>query len=351
MSQTKPPTAGSLLWVYLPLFLIALALFGVGVYLAARGLSWALLAAGATSVVAVVAAWPVAVALAQLSDLTGLRIEEQVLPVRQRLDQISHRLNKLGEQQLLSDRAKAIAFRANDRQALRDAIREDIDKQDWEAALRLADDMDKIFGYRQEAATVRKDVLARRDDLQRRQIGDGINTVHRRCEEEDWPEAYEEAERLRRMFPGEPRVERLRADIDRRREELRDRLLGDWHQLVDAGENDKAIALLRRMDPYLTPAEGEELREKAKRMFKGRLDDLRGRFTSAAREGRWDEALRIGSMIRQEYPNSLIAREVSDMAPTLEARRDGRPEPDRAAAPAAPPTPIPANGQAQPAAT
>ena len=322
-----PAAVPSFTWVYLPLLVVSLGLFGLGVYAAVEFGQWSMLAGGSLAIVATIVTWPVAVTLGHVARSTNRRIEEHVLPVRQRLDQIGHRLTKLGEQQLLSDRAKAIAFRENDRAALRDAIREDIDKQDWEAALRLADDMDKVFGYRQEAALIRKDVLARRDDLVRRQIGDGVNTILRRCEDEDWSGAFEEADRLRRLYPGEERVERLRDDVERRREAFKQRLLAQWHEHVDVGDNDRAIALLKRLDPYLTLDEGADLEAKARQLFKSKLEDYRQKFGAAVHEQRWHDAVVIGEEITGEFPNTQMAREVREKMPVLIARYNGDPVP------------------------
>ena len=324
----EPRRVPSYVWVYVPAFLLALALFGVGVYLAVRGYGFAVLAAGMVAVLAVVAAFPIAHAVAAGNTALAARLDEQLLQIRQKLDQAHHRLGTLADQQLLSDRAKAIAYRQKDREALRRAIREDIDKQDWEAALRLADDMDKVFGYRQEAATIRQDLLARRGDLVRRQIDDAGATIARLCETERWEQAAEEAERVRRQFPGEPRAEALAADVRRRQVQTKENLLGQWHAAVDSGDNERAFELLKKLDAYLTPDEGRRLEEKARTMFKGHLGTLRGRFATAVHEHRWAEAVDVGEDIIAEFPNTQMAAEVREKMPVLKERAlDGEPVP------------------------
>ncbi|MEM6315869.1 MAG: hypothetical protein AAF743_17400, partial [Planctomycetota bacterium] len=149
-------------------FVLAVVLFGVGVYLAAKGFGFAILGAGSLAVITVLVGWQLCVVLVQHATGQAKRIDDQLLPIRQLLDRLFHALHEVGEKQLLSDRAKALAYRQNDREALRRAIREDIDKQDWDAALRLTDDMEKEFGYAQEATQIRADVKARRSDLVRR---------------------------------------------------------------------------------------------------------------------------------------------------------------------------------------
>ncbi|MEM8873774.1 MAG: hypothetical protein AAGD32_05885 [Planctomycetota bacterium] len=301
-------------------FILAVALFGVGVYLAAKSRGFEMLAAGSLAVIATLIGWQLCVVLAQHATGQAKRIDDQLLPVRQMLDRLYHALHEVGEKQLLSDRAKALAYRQNDREALRKAIREDIDKQDWDAALRLTDDMEKEFGYAQEAAQIREDVMARRNDLLRRHIDDGINTIIRRAENEDWAGAHEEADRLARLYPDEPAVKPLHRDIDQRRVLLKERMLTQWHTAVDNEETDKAIDLLKRLDDYLTPAEGEQLQEKARVLFKKKLANLKEQFGAAVHEHRWSQAISIGEEIMAEFPNTQMAHEVRDRMPQLRDR-------------------------------
>lgn len=304
-------------YVFVVAFVFSLALFGVGVFLAARQQDFATLGAGGLAVIAVMCAWQLCAVLVHHATSQAKRVDDGLLPIRQMLDRLYHALHEVGEKQLLSDRAKSLAYRQKDREALRKAIREDIDKQDWDAALRLTDDMDKQFGYRQEAETIRQDILSRRRDLVRRQIDDGINTIIRRAEDEDWAGAHEEAERLKRLFPNEPAVEPLHRDIDERRRLYKERLIQQWHAAVDRHENDRAIELLKRLDEYLTPAEGEQLQEKARALFKEKLAELKDQFGAAVHDHRWHEAVELGEEIMAEFPNTQMAREVRDRMPVL----------------------------------
>jgi len=58
------------------------------------------------------------------------RWEEHFGPVNERLQYISVLLNQVSEQQLISERAKGIAFRESERDALRRAIREEMHRRD-----------------------------------------------------------------------------------------------------------------------------------------------------------------------------------------------------------------------------
>src|SRR5438093_10622766 len=100
------------------------------------------------------------------------REDEMANVLSERLQQISVMLNMISENQLLSDRAKSVAFREKDRDALRRAIQEEIGRHDYEAALVLADDIESVFGYKQEADRVRREIEDKRQDELNKQISD-----------------------------------------------------------------------------------------------------------------------------------------------------------------------------------
>src|SRR5688572_10446553 len=99
--------------------MLAIAITGTGLYLAAKGHGWAMLAAGCTCLVAVLVTWPITLAM----DAARVhRKEDQnyaLSPITDRLVQMSNTLAMISNQQLLSDRAKSIAYRKRDLEALR----------------------------------------------------------------------------------------------------------------------------------------------------------------------------------------------------------------------------------------
>jgi hypothetical protein len=108
------------------LVLVALPTFGMGVYVASTRGQFGLLAAGCASIVATLIAWPLARALESMRDANTQCFEQITNPLNERLQQINIALNQIGDQQLLSDRAKAVAYRDKDREALRRAINEEM---------------------------------------------------------------------------------------------------------------------------------------------------------------------------------------------------------------------------------
>ena len=104
-------------------------------------------------------------------------IEETLGRLVRHIDQVTEGINALNENILLSEDAKSIAFRDKDLQALRQAIEEEISTKDWEAAFYLADQMEKRFGYRQEAEQVRHQIQQIREKQDRERLGHGDGPV------------------------------------------------------------------------------------------------------------------------------------------------------------------------------
>ena len=85
------------------------------------------------------------------SRFRGEQIAESLESQRQTLERIR-------EVASLSDAAKQVAFRAKDLEALRSAIREDMNRGDFEAAMMLANEMERRFGYALEADKFRDQI-------------------------------------------------------------------------------------------------------------------------------------------------------------------------------------------------
>ena len=316
----SPPSANSFNLIYVAALIIALVVLGVGFYLAAHHFGYGLLATGIVSLVGVLVTWPLALVFA--SSHTSSQTEQAAMNamMAERLQQIATLLTMMSEQQLLSDRAKAVAFREKDREALRRAIREEMANKDWDAALVLANDMETAFGYKQEAAQLRIEINSNRTEVVQRQIDDTIKTVNEHLAAERWSQAIREAERLLEIYPNEEKVKRLPADIENRRQAVKKRLRDSFMQAVDRHEVDEGIELLKRLDFYLTPAEAETMQELVRKLFKDKLNNLKNQFTQAYQEGNSAEALRIAEVIVRDFPNSRLALELKDTLDVLRQR-------------------------------
>ncbi|MBV8781873.1 MAG: hypothetical protein JO353_10785, partial [Phycisphaerae bacterium] len=150
--------------------LLALAIVAIGVYQAIEFRIWTLLALGIVATAVVIAGWSAirAIFASRQTRDVALRSDFQILS--ERLEQISVMLTLVSEQQLLSDRAKSVAFREKERDALRRAIQEEMAHGDFEAATGLTNEIEASFGLKQEADRFRQDISSRRAEIVRRQI-------------------------------------------------------------------------------------------------------------------------------------------------------------------------------------
>ncbi|HEY0007369.1 MAG TPA: hypothetical protein VGB55_01485 [Tepidisphaeraceae bacterium] len=317
-TPAKRASSSSLNWLYPVALVLALAALAGGAYLAYRGITWSLAAAGVVSVLGVLIAWPIAAAFSGASrSMSGA-----MTPVYDRLEQFSVMLNEISEQQLLSDRAKAIAYREKDREAVRRAITEDISKRDWEAALVLVNSMDTEFGYKQESERIREDINQKFSDHIRRQIQAGIGLIDRHTANQQWASAFREADRLQQQFPTQEDVRSLPAEIEMRRQAYKQRLLNDYNDRIAAKDIDGAIVVVRKLDFYLTPDEGAGMSESVRNLFKDKLNLLKDQFTEAVHQSRWADAYHLGDVIVRDFPNTQMAREVRDKLDSLKRRAD-----------------------------
>jgi hypothetical protein len=311
--------------LYIVAALIAAILIAYGGYAASHGQGHAILIFGASALLLVMCTWPVTMSIA--ASRRASEAERAVLGtnVDQRLREISAILTVISEQQLLSDRAKSVAFREKDREALRKAIREEMAAKDWDAALVLANGMEREFGYVQEAIALRAEINNNRSEVMQKRLSDAAVSIDQHTRAERWSMAVREAEQIQQMYPKDERAKQLSVEIENRRQAHKRQLLDSWKDAVSRKDVDGSIEVLKRLDLYLTPTEAESMQETARGIFKEKLNNLKDQFSQAVQAHRWTEAIKIGDTIIHDFPNSRIALEVRD---TMEPLRK------RAAAPA-----------------
>jgi hypothetical protein len=310
--------------MYPVVLVLALIVLGGGVFQVARAApgdrDYTLLAAGLVSVIAVLLVWFFNINLRAQRQEDEQRFEAIFGPVNERLQYISVLLNQVSEQQLISERAKAIAFRESERDALRRAIREEMHRRDWDAAMVLANEIEAVFGYKQEADKLREEIYTSRDGEIRKIVNEGLSNIDRHCRSEQWTAALREAERMMSIFPGDPTVAHLPAEIENRRQAHKKQLLDSYNDAVSRHDVDGSIEILKKLDAYLTPAEAETMQESARQVFKDKLLLLGQQFTLSVRDHNWNEAIRLGESIVKEFPNSRMAQEVRDKMDLLRQR-------------------------------
>ncbi len=317
MEQRKSP---SFTLFYLLAIVVSVAIIAFGAFhKVGNEPNWSVIAVGMLALVVTAVTWPLAESFAQERASTG-DLPEQVAAMSERLKEISVLMNLMSEQQLLSDRAKAIAYREKDLHALRRAIQEEIGKNDWDAALVLADNIETDFGYKSEADRFRDEVRNRRQEVVRRQIQDIVAIIDRHTRSEQWNGALREAERLMGMFPDNEQVKNLPGEIDARRQAHKKQLIDSWNDAVARHDVDGSIEILKQLDPYLTPAEAEGMQETARQVFREKQNMLGKQFADAVRDHKWLEAIRVGEQISRDFPNTRMAQEVREKMDLLRQR-------------------------------
>jgi hypothetical protein len=186
--------------------------------------------------------------------------------------------------------------------------------------LRLVNDIEIVFGYKAEADRFRQEISSRRQEFTQRQITQELPQVERYIAAEAWGQAIQEAHRVMALFPNDPKVQNLPAEIEIRRQACKKKLLDSWQEAVNKHDVDGSIDVLKHLDLYLTPTEAEGMLETARGVFKEKINLLRAEFAMAVQDKRWAEALRLGDTIVTEFPNSRMAQEVRDMMEMLRQR-------------------------------
>ena len=317
MEQRNSP---AFLWIYPVLLVLAVALLGCGVYLMARYHQQAVFAASSVGILGILAAWGLTLNLLAARTERAAQLQSMLAVVEAKLQSINAALNQISEQQLISERAKAIAFRESEREALRRAIAEETTRKDWDAALVLANEMETVFGYKLEADRIREEIGRQRETDVRAQVSEGMAAIDKFCRGEQWTLALREAERLMQAFPGDGLTQRLAQDVEIRRQNLKRQLLDAWNDPVTRHDLDGAIEILKQLDTYLTPAEVQALQETARQVFKDKLMQLGQQFALAMKNHLWAEAVRQGEAIMNEFPNSRMAQEVREKMVLLRER-------------------------------
>jgi hypothetical protein len=319
----------SLVWIFGLAGITVLAALIIGVALmqspagsAASYAGAALVCSAVIGMVVVLVALPIVLNLEAARQAHLQHQHELMQSLGDRLQGFSVLMNLISEQQLISDRAKSVAFRDNDREAVRRAVQEEIGRGDWEAALGLAASMEESFGYKQEAERIREEVKAKREEVHRRQLAELLAPVDRYIQAEAWGQALQEAERIMAQHPDDPEVQRLPEEIENRRQMRKQQLRQSWDEAVHRHDVDGSIEILKRLDVYLTPAEADSMQEIARDVFKEKREALRARFALAVQEHNWAEAIRLGDEIINDFPNTRIAQEVREKMEALRKRAE-----------------------------
>jgi len=218
------------------------------------------------------------------------------------------------------DDARRVLNRKHERDLLCAAIEEDINAEDWDAAMTLVKELAERFGYRAEAESFRERIEKARSTTTDRRVTEAIRHLDAMIVRLEWDKALEEAERIARLFPGSPRADGLRNKVVRSRERYKEDLERRFLHAAEAERVDEALELLRELDGYLTEAEAAPYQELARGVIGKARENLGVRFKLLVRDKNWREAAAVGERIIEEFPNTRMADEVRGMIDHIRER-------------------------------
>jgi hypothetical protein len=238
-----------------------------------------------------------------------------------KVDTLSTSIQHLSDSAALSDDARRVLNRRTERDLLCRAIEEDIQNQEWDAAIVLCNELAERFGYLQDAEEFRARIEIARHEVQERRVGDAIARLDGLIVQRRWDLAHREALRIQRLFPESPRVERLRDRVEQARSVYKQDLERRFLEAASASaRTDEAMGLLKEMDAYLTEGEAEPFREVARGVIGRARDNLGAQFKLAVNNRQWAPAAALGRRIINEFPNTRMADEVRGLLDGILAR-------------------------------
>lgn len=212
----------------------------------------------------------------------------------------------------ISEAAKAIAFREDDKRSLREAVFERLKQNDFNGAYEIVDEIENHSAYRLLAEELRRQVDNYRNATQDERIDQAIGQVEKLFDACQWVKASLQIESLIRANPASEKLKALRQKLVERKEERKRILLAAWDDAVTRRETDRSLEILRELDMYLTPNEALALQEAAKDVFRTKLHNLGVQFALAVSDKHWSNALEIGQQIVRDFPNSRMSVEIRE---------------------------------------
>lgn len=248
------------------------------------------------------------------------RVHDLLMDLRDHATRQTRQIDLIAEQSRLSDLARSIASREQERDLIRRAANEALIGGDLESVHFYADQLEQRHGYRQEAARMRGEAETHVKDVQERFTQDTVTRVDQMLRTGEWERARAEIDRLIKAQPNNAEIQHLPELFAERRNDHKRRLLKQWDEAVQRNDIDRGISLLRELDPFLSPNEAAALEESARGVFRAKLHNLGVQFSIAVTDRNWAAALHVGEQINSEFPNSRMAAEVREHLETLRQR-------------------------------
>ncbi len=311
-SEKRGGSSAGIAFILSVVWLTALA--GVGLSLiATAGASETKLTAGVVLVAVACAVMPITL-------IGAWAVRGQARGLDRTLMELARALSTMTQEAGLSEGAKRVLHRRQERELLRRAIEQDIQDEDWDAAMVLVKELAERFGYRADAEEFRTRIERARLQTLDRQVVDALGALDDLIRANNWTESYAEAARIQRLFPESHRVDGLRERVDESRQRYRRELERKFLVAAQREQLDEAMSLLKELDQYLTPGEAAPLEEVARGVVVKSRENLGVRFKLMVQDHQWAEALEAGERLVSEFPNSRMADEVRGLLPVLRER-------------------------------
>lgn len=237
-----------------------------------------------------------------------------------RAERMARAIETMTQEAGLSEAAKGVLHRRQEREILRRAIEQDISDHDWDAAMVLVGELAERFGYRTDAEEFRSKIERARAQTQDQRVVDALMGLDDLIRGRQWAEAYAEAARVQRLYPDSHRIHGLRERVEEARTRYKKELERGFLLASERERVDEAMMLLKELDQYLTPTEAEPYREVARGVIGKLRENLGVRFKLCVQDHRWEEAMNVGERIIGEFPNTRMAAEVREVMPELRER-------------------------------
>jgi hypothetical protein len=231
--------------------------------------------------------------------------------IHQGLQQINHSTR-------VSEVVKAIAFRDEERESLREAVFDKLKERSFDGAYEIVDEIAGHAGYRSLAEELRREVDQYRDATEDERLDQTIGHIETLFGSAQWAKASVQIESLIRMHPGSDKAKSMRQELVDRKEQHKRSLLSAWDSAIKRQETDRSLEILRELDMYLTPNEALALQEAAKDVFRTKLHNLGVQFAMAISDKQWADALDVGQQIIRDFPNSRMSNEIREKLHVLQ---------------------------------
>jgi hypothetical protein len=261
----------------------------------------------------------------------AVRVARDVEDLQQRLMTIEQRIEVLRASGALSDRARGVLTRGQERMLLVQAAEEDLASRRFASANVLLRQL-QLLGADEEAAQLGQRVRAAQLEAVLGASGHASGQASGQASAIAPQPAFDRADADARLAPAAAaasfganaqattQTSAPAASVGAAQSQLKAGLEQAFHAAAREGRTDDAMMVLAQLDSLITPEEAVPLREIARDVIAKTRDGMGEKFRVAIQDKRWKDALALGEQIARQFPNSRMASEVGGMMDALRTR-------------------------------